>query len=186
MFTIHVPIPSANCREAVTHTRDLAPAGPKHRTYNTAKRGHVRAIWSALRRFGERVMGPVGSLNPAALAVRSWRVLSDYSLFAHKSLQATTVPAASVSTSVALHKSVSTLGGGLLFAGVLLFSVPGVRRRRHLLAMLLLISIVGCATGCGNVSSKSNRSQTYTFTVTSSATAYGATTTQTSTFTVTN
>lgn len=94
-----------------------------------------------------------------------------------------TVPALSATTSAAQHNNVSRLGGGLLFAGMLLFSVPGARRRRHLLAMLVFISIVGFAAGCGNVSgSKSAKSETYTFTVTSTATAYGATTTQTSTF----
>ncbi len=97
-----------------------------------------------------------------------------------------TVPAASASTSAALHKNLSPFGGGLLFPGVLFFSVPGIRRRRHLFAMLLLIGIVGAAVGCGGGSSKSDPSLTYTFTVTSTATAYGATTTQTSTFTVTN
>jgi subtilase family serine protease len=99
-----------------------------------------------------------------------------------------TVPAPSASTSAAQHNNISRLGSGLVFAGVLLFSVPGVRRRRHLLAMLLLITFVGIAAGCGGngSSSKSARAETFTFTVTSTATAYGATTTQTSTFTVTN
>ena len=95
-----------------------------------------------------------------------------------------TVPSTSTSSSAANHNNFSTLGGGLLFAGVILFSIPGSRRRGQLLAMLLVISAVGLGTGCGGSSSK--KSQTYTFTVTSSTAAYGVTTTQTNTFTVTN
>ena len=95
-----------------------------------------------------------------------------------------TLPSLSASSSAPDHKNFSALGGGLLFAGVILFSVPRVRRRSQLLAMLLLIGTVGLGTSCGGSSSK--KSQTYTFTVTSTATAYGATTTQTNTFTVAN
>ena len=99
-----------------------------------------------------------------------------------------TVPALAASAKPAQRTTPWKLGGGVLFAGVILFAVPGIRRRGQFALMLLLLSAAGIATSCGGGGSSTNSAapQTYTFTVTSTTTAYGATATQTSTFTVTN
>lgn len=106
-----------------------------------------------------------------------------------------TVPALGASAKPSERTMPWKLGGGLLFAGVFIFAVPGIRKHRQLAVMILLLSALALTLGCGgggtSASSQSSGTttitpQTYTFTVTATTTAYGVTTTQTSAFTVTN